>query len=189
MAKGAWPAGVPLSGGPALLRPFADEDAQARCDFYVRNRSYFREHSGIEADKFYTPDGQRAIIRSQHADQAAGDGWYWGIFRGPGEHVIGVVSLTGIVRGPFQAAWIGYSIDEAHTGRGLATHAVQAVTAHAFRDLGLHRVEAGVMPSNAASIRVLEKAGFAREGLMRQTVLINGRWEDHWHYAAVSDTP
>lgn len=180
----AWPA----AGGQAHLRPFGEADAGARRDFYVRNRAHFETHSGVESDEFYTAEGQRAVIRVQHADQQADDGYYWGLFVSPGGALIGVISLTGIVRGPFQAAWIGYSMDEGHTGRGHATRAVEAVAAHAFWHLGLHRVEAGVMPSNPASIRVLEKAGFAREGLMRQTVLINGIWEDHWHYAVVNGT-
>jgi ribosomal-protein-alanine N-acetyltransferase len=60
------------------------------------------------------------------------------------------------------------------------------VTAHAFSDLKLHRLEAGVMPRNTASTRVLEKAGYLREGLMKQNMLVNGTWEDHWHFAQVN---
>ncbi len=57
--------------------------------------------------------------------------------------------------------------------------AVRLMVDYAFTELKLHRIEAGVMPRNLGSIRVLEKAGFHREGIARSNVLINGKWEDH----------
>ena len=95
------------------------------------------------------------------------------------DELIGTVSLTEVVRGSLQSGWLGYSLDHAHDGRGFTTAAVRLVLDYAFRTLKLHRIEAGAMPHNIASIRVLEKVGFEKEGLSKKNVLINGTWEDN----------
>ncbi|GMA58037.1 acetyltransferase (GNAT) family protein [Alicyclobacillus sacchari] len=77
-------------------------------------------------------------------------------------------------------------MDKAYNGRGYTTEAVRLVVDYAFRVLKLHRIEAGVMPHNEGSIRVLEKSGFEKEGLSKKNVLINGKWEEHLHFAIVN---
>ena len=57
--------------------------------------------------------------------------------------------------------------------------AVSALVPFAFSSLRLHRIEAACIPTNAPSIRVLEKCGFSREGLARRYLCINGIWQDH----------
>ncbi len=89
--------------------------------------------------------------------------------------------MTKVVRGSLQSGWLGYFLDYAHNGRGFTTAAVRLVLDYAFRALKLHCIEARVMSHNIASIRVLEKVG-----LSKKNVLINGTWEDHWHFAIVS---
>ena len=89
------------------------------------------------------------------------------------------MSLSEIVKGNFQSCWIGYYLDRNHNGKGYMTEAVTYTADYAFKELGLHRIEAGVMPHNEASIRLLEKAGFEKEGIARESVRINGKWEDH----------
>jgi ribosomal-protein-alanine N-acetyltransferase len=97
--------------------------------------------------------------------------------------IIGRVALGGIQRGALLSAHLGYWIDAEHEGKGLMTEAVQEATAFAFAALGLHRVQAAVMPRNAGSQRVLEKAGFRKEGLAERYLCIAGVWEDHIVYA------
>jgi ribosomal-protein-alanine N-acetyltransferase len=83
---------------------------------------------------------------------------------------IGYVNLGEIERAQGRCK-LGYVIGEkALWGRGYATEAVRAVVAHAFGPLGLHRIQAGAYATNAASIRVLEKVGFRREGVLRAHV-------------------
>ena len=101
--------------------------------------------------------------------------------------VIGRVTLGGVLRGAFQNAYLGYWIDEEHQGRGLMTEAVLATTAFAFSAAGLHRVQAAVMPRNAASLRVVQKAGYRREGLAERYLCIAGAWEDHVIYAMTAE--
>lgn len=81
---------------------------------------------------------------------------------------------------------IGYVLDQNHNGKGYTTEAVNLVVNYAFNTLKLHRIEAGVIPHHKASIRVLEKNGFHKEGIARQNVKINGRWEDHQILAIIN---
>jgi ribosomal-protein-alanine N-acetyltransferase len=91
-------------------------------------------------------------------------------------HIVGRIALGGILRGAFQNAYLGYWIDVGHQGQGLMTEAVRAATTFAFGAGALHRVQAAVMPSNKASLRVLEKAGYRREGSAPRYLCIAGAW-------------
>ena len=97
--------------------------------------------------------------------------------------LLGRVVLSEVARGPFQNAYLGYWIDHRHQGQGLTTEAVSAAVRFAFEDAALHRVQAAVMPHNAASRRVLGKIGFREEGLAARYLAIAGKWEDHVLYA------
>jgi len=99
----------------------------------------------------------------------------------------GFFNLNEIVRGPFQNAYAGWSVDAELFGRGVGTAGVRALLAFAFAapplGLGLHRVQANIIPRNQASVRVAQKAGFRLEGLARRYLSIAGAWEDHAMYA------
>ncbi|MFZ4894859.1 GNAT family N-acetyltransferase [Plantibacter sp. Mn2098] len=84
-----------------------------------------------------------------------------------------------MARGPFQSSGLGYWVVESETGRGLATTTVQAIVEHARDVLGLHRIEAGTLPHNTGSQRVLQKAGFERIGYAPNYLSIDGSWQDH----------
>jgi ribosomal-protein-alanine N-acetyltransferase len=101
--------------------------------------------------------------------------------------VIGRVALGGVLRGAFQNAYLGYWIDVAKQGFGLMPEAVRAATTFAFRGVGLHRVQAAVMPRNSRSLRVLEKVGYRREGLALRYLSIAGSWEDHVLFAVTAE--
>jgi RimJ/RimL family protein N-acetyltransferase len=79
-------------------------------------------------------------------------------------------------------AEIGYTLAPGWQGHGYATEAVQAVLEHLFRVRGLHRVSAECDARNSASVRVLERTGFQREGLLRQHTWIKGEWTDDLLY-------
>jgi ribosomal-protein-alanine N-acetyltransferase len=78
-------------------------------------------------------------------------------------------------------------MDEQFIGRGIASEAVKLVTTFGFEQLRLHRIEAYVSPDNVGSLRVLEKAGFQKEGLLKRFLFINGEWKDHYYYALLED--
>ena len=121
--------------------------------------------------------------RQRHFDAAYG----FGIFlrdRGP---FIGEVSLGSVQRGPFQSANVGYWIDEAHAGQGYMPEAVAVVLRYAFDQLGLHRVEAAIVPRNERSRRVAEKLGLRDEGTSERFLQIRGVWEPHVRFAITAE--
>lgn len=101
--------------------------------------------------------------------------------------MIGLFSLSEIVRGFFQNAYGGWRVGAEFIGQGLATEGVRGMLDLAFAEpplgLGLHRVQANVIPTNAPSLRVAEKAGMRREGLALRYVQIDGQWQDHVMFA------
>jgi RimJ/RimL family protein N-acetyltransferase len=95
---------------------------------------------------------------------------------------VGLVALT-VGKSAFRTGEVWYKLLPAHWGQGLASEALAAVLAFGFDRLGLHRIEAGCAVGNAASIRVLEKAGMTREGRKRQVLPIRGHWVDNFWFA------
>lgn len=80
-------------------------------------------------------------------------------------------------------AQIGYTVGKPHWNQGYASEAITALVAYAFRTFDIHRITASADPRNAASCRVLEKAGFTREALFRQSEWFKGEWADDAVYA------
>jgi len=103
----------------------------------------------------------------------------------------GTFSLNNIVRGVFQNADAGWAVMVDCVGEGLATEGLCALLGFALRaeplGLGLHRVQANVIPGNAASLRVARKCGFREEGLARAMIQIDGRWQDHVMFAKLAE--
>jgi [ribosomal protein S5]-alanine N-acetyltransferase len=167
------------------LRHLTAADAEALLAFMTENREFLEQWEPVREAEFFTLEAQVADIEAAAADADADRRHAFGIFAG-GE-LVGRLALNQIVRGVFQNAYLGYSIGERWNGRGLASEAVGVAVGFAFGELGLHRVQAAVMPRNAASIRVLEKNGFREEGYAVGYLCINGVWEDHRIFARTRD--
>jgi ribosomal-protein-alanine N-acetyltransferase len=101
--------------------------------------------------------------------------------------IVGVVNISEIVRGVFRSAYLGYYAFSPHQSRGVMTATLSKVVTRAFREHGLHRVEANIQPANAASIRLVARLGFRKEGLSRRYLKINGRWRDHERWAVTRE--
>jgi ribosomal-protein-alanine N-acetyltransferase len=97
--------------------------------------------------------------------------------------IVGVVSVSEIVRGNFQSAYLGYYAHAAFARRGMMTQALQLLLRHAFTRAGLHRIEANIRPRNVASIRLVKRVGFRLEGLSPRYLKVGGRWKDHERWA------
>jgi ribosomal-protein-alanine N-acetyltransferase len=180
----------PLIGPRVLLRPLASADFPAWREVRVRSRAWLEPWEplidpglpdpAIDPEAFRSRCG--AWDRQRHFDAAHG----YGMFLRDGTF-IGEVSLGSVQRGPFQGASIGYWVDEAHAGQGYVPEGVVLIMRHAFEDLGLHRLEAAIVPRNAPSRRVAEKLGLRDEGTALSYLQIRGRWEDHVRYAITVD--
>lgn len=101
--------------------------------------------------------------------------------------IVGMVNLSLIARGPFQNAVMGYWLGAPFVGRGYMTEGITLGLRHAFGALGLHRVEANVMPANTRSLAVVRRAGFREEGFSPNYLEINGRWRDHVRFAMTAE--
>lgn len=163
-----------LACDPALAGPAAA--------FYRRNRAAFAPFDPVQPEEFFTAEGQAERLAFDLEQAEAGRCFRFLLVqpRHPGK-IIGLAGLNEIVRGAFQSCFISYKIDHTLWGRGCGSEAIACGAEWAFRALGLHRVEANIMPRNTASRRAAAKAGFVEEGLSRKYLKINGVWEDHIH--------
>jgi ribosomal-protein-alanine N-acetyltransferase len=101
--------------------------------------------------------------------------------------IAGVFTISQIVRGAFQSAYLGYYAHEQYARQGLMGEALEQLLDHSFRSLGLHRIEANIQPANAPSIALARGAGFRLEGFSPRYLLIGGQWRDHERYAITVD--
>lgn len=109
------------------------------------------------------------------------------IFRSEDDALVGGLTLANIRRGVAQAGSIGYWTGAPFARKGHMTAAMRALVPFCFGTLRLHRLEAACIPGNTASVRLLEKTGFQREGYARSYLCINGIWQDHLLYARLKD--
>lgn len=163
------------------LRPFVQSDAEAMLGLRIKNRAFLVPFEPHRTTNVYTLSAQRQQIAADEDGFASGRRFAFGVYLD--ELLVGRVSLDNVVRGAWQNATLGYFVDHEHNGKGIATEAVKWAVAYGFEEASLHRVQAGVMPRNVRSIRVLEKVGFRFEGVSLKYLQINGVWEDHNMYA------
>lgn len=138
------------------------------------------------ADELSRAAYRRRLRRYRH-ERRNGTGAAFFVVRRSDRALLGGVTLTNIRRGVTQSASVGYWIGLPYVRQGYAGEALAEVVRHAFDDLELNRVEAASMPSNRASIAVLERAGFRHEGLARRYLRINGVFEDHLLFARLRE--
>jgi [ribosomal protein S5]-alanine N-acetyltransferase len=101
--------------------------------------------------------------------------------------LVGFANISNIVRGSLQSGYLGYGAFASHAGRGLMTAGLSAVVGAAFRDLGLHRVEANIQPDNTRSLAIAGRLGFRREGFSPRYLYIDGEWRDHERWALLAE--
>ena len=101
--------------------------------------------------------------------------------------IAGVVNVSQIFIGPFRSAYLGYYAFAPSAGAGHMTEGMRLVIRHAFGAMGLHRLEANIQPANAASIALVRRCGFRREGFSPRYLKIGGRWRDHERWAITAE--
>ncbi|MGD0317869.1 MAG: GNAT family protein [Xanthobacteraceae bacterium] len=129
----------------------------------------------------------RRRIRRYAEDLRTDQGYAFLIIRSSDNALVGGLTLANVRRGVAQAGSLGYWMGQPFVDRGYMTAAVRAVIPFAFGTLRLHRLEAACIPTNTASIRLLENTGFIREGYARDYLCINGIWQDHLLYGRLKD--
>jgi [ribosomal protein S5]-alanine N-acetyltransferase len=172
-----------ISGEGIVLRSPQLSDYAEWTQLREASRSFLTPWEPIWPVDDLTRASFRRRIKRYCDDQRSDLAYAFFIFRTQDNALVGGLTLANIRRGCAQAGSLGYWIGAAYARKGHMTAAVRAVVPFAFATLKLHRVEAACIPSNVASIGLLEKTGFQREGLARQYLCIDGVWQDHLLYA------
>lgn len=176
-----------LEGKNVYVKFVEETDVDSLLRLELKNKDFFQPFTGLRDELFYTYQGQLNRMREASLANIEDTGYFFLICLKETREVIGKLILSEVARGNYQSCWIGYFLDREYNGKGYMTEAVKLVVNYAFQELKLHRIEAGVMPHNTGSMKVLLKAGFHKEGIARKNVKINGSWEDHQILAIVND--
>jgi ribosomal-protein-alanine N-acetyltransferase len=167
-----------------IVRVPAVSDADAIATYQAANRRHLAVWEPLRPEEYYTAAFWRLELQRLSALSLQGATVPFILsLRDLPPHVppsiVGTCSLTNIVRGPFQAAYLGFGLAEAAVGQGLMSEALSAVIHFAFTDLNLHRLMANHQPENDRSARLLARLGFTVEGRAPDYLHINGAWRDH----------
>jgi ribosomal-protein-alanine N-acetyltransferase len=180
-------AGPVIRGEGVLLRPPRAADYPAWSTLRDASRDYLQPWEPAWPEDDLTRQAYRRRLTVYAREMELGNAWPFFIHETGRDQLVGAVTLSNIRRGVAETGTIGYWIGRPHAGRGFGTAAVRALAGHAFERLKLHRIEASCLPTNAASRRVLEKAGFRHEGQAKAYLKINGQWADHLLFGLLSE--
>jgi ribosomal-protein-alanine N-acetyltransferase len=184
-----WP--VTLECDDLVLRPIRYRDKKEWTEVRSRNSEWLARWEASNPDPRGGLPDYRQMVRSLNAQAAQATALPFVItertagLRNP--PIIGQLTVSSIVWGSAMMATLGYWVDQARAGRGIAPTAVALVTDHCFQTLGLHRMEINIRPENGPSLRVVEKLGFRDEGYRPRYLHINGEWADHRSFALTSE--
>jgi ribosomal-protein-alanine N-acetyltransferase len=165
-----------------LLLTLPPPETSARLLAYaIENHNHLAPWSPTRPDDYYTDQHWRDRLQLARDEFTRGESLRLVLFwrDRPLEDVVGECNFTAIVRGPFQACYLGYNLDHRAEGRGLMSEALRAAIDYVFSELKLHRIMANYMPANERSGRLLRRLGFTVEGYARDYLLIAGEWRDH----------
>ncbi len=156
-------------------------------DFYLRNLLDFAQYEPIDLDAASTLSYHERLLDVEYDLMCKNQLVRYFFFQKDNPfQIVGTVSFRNFNRaGHLQSAQIGYKVDQEFRRRGFAKEALYATCLDMLYTENFHRIEAWVLPYNTPSCRLLEGLGFVREGLMRDKVLLNGNWEDHYLYSLV----
>lgn len=167
------------------LRPLESDDVDALNGLVVRNREFLAPFEPARDEEFYTARFRAGEVARLLAAADAGTTLPFVILLDG--TLVGRITLNNVVRGALQSAAVGYWVDQAANGRGVASAAVAEVARIAFGELDLHRLEAGTLLHNHASQRVLAKNGFVQYGVAPRYLRLAGQWQDHVLFQRLAD--
>jgi ribosomal-protein-alanine N-acetyltransferase len=178
-----------VRGRQVYLRQPAMGDYSAWAELRALSRQHLTVWEPLWTRDELSRSAFRRRLRQYQREMREDQGYAFLIFREGDATLVGGLTISNVRRGVAQSASVGYWMGLPHIRCGYMTDALRAVLPFAFGTLGLHRLEAACLPHNAPSARVLEKAGFRREGTARRYLKINDIWQDHDLYALLHDDP
>ncbi|ELR67512.1 Ribosomal-protein-S5p-alanine acetyltransferase [Photobacterium marinum] len=165
--------------GDFKVRLITTKDVHQITAYYQRNRAYLQPWEPLRDEAFFTEAGWSKRLNQLSELHKHKLAYYFVIVRKGSNEICGVINFSNLVRHPFYACHVGYSLDENCQGKGVMRRALNAAVEWMFEEQHFHRVMAAYMPRNKRSEAVLKAAGFEKEGTAKDYLLINGRWEDH----------
>jgi len=172
-----------------MLRTPQMSDYLAWAELRASSREFLMPWEPLWATDELSRASFRRRVRHYLRDLREDVGYALFVYAAATGELVGGLTLCNVRRGVTQSCTLGYWIGLQHAQRGYMTAAVRAVMPFVFDTLELHRLEAACLPTNLASIKLLEKTGFQREGLARRYLRINGVWQDHLLYALLDSDP
>lgn len=180
---------APIEGEGILLRTPQQGDYLEWAELREKSRPFLAPWEPTWPADDLMRSAFRRRLRRYNEDMRTDQAYSFFVFRSSDQALVGGLTLSNVRRGVAQSGNLGYWMGAPFVQQGYMTAAVRSLSAVCFTTLRLHRIEAACIPSNKASIRLLEKTGFEREGYARQYLCINGHWQDHVLYARVSGDP
>ena len=172
------------------LRILDEHSAPLVLSYYMRNRAFHQPWFPTRDDPVFTLRQQQMSLASEQADFLAGRAVpFWLFHQDYPDRIIGRFAFMQIIHGSLRSASLAWHLDQDWQGQGLAHEAGLAAIPCLFADLGLHRIEAFILPCNTRSIALARRLGFELEGLSPRYLMINQVWEDHLRYVRLSDGP
>ncbi len=182
---GSLETGPSIEGHGIFLRTPVMSDFAEWAKLRSESRSFLTPWEPLWQQDDLTRPAYRRRLKRYQREIREDLGYPFFLFRAGDDVLLGGLTLTNVRRGVSQCCSLGYWMGASHADRGYMTNAVQAILPFVFETLKLHRLEAACLPHNAASIKLLEKVGFKREGYARNYLCINGQWQDHLLYARI----
>lgn len=184
---------VPLLLTERLVLTVPGAEAAARYAQFCRENAKFLEpFQGPFYQREFAVDFWEASLARRRQNFHADKGYSFGIFwrdaglQGP---LLGYCNFSEIVRGLFQACYLGYALAENVQGQGIMTEALGGAIKYMWSTVKLHRIMANYMPHNERSAKVLQRLGFTIEGQAKNYLFINGKWRDHVLTSLTNPTP
>ncbi|WP_321878331.1 ribosomal protein S5-alanine N-acetyltransferase [Paraburkholderia bannensis] len=184
------PLNIPATGlvtDRLKLQPLNPADAAELLQYQLDNRQHLQPWEPLRDDAFYTIEAIQRRIAGMVQQMHEGNALYLLIRDAQHQAVFGECNFTNIVRGPFQACHLGFSISASAQGKGLMHEALKQALEFVFETYELHRVMANYRPENARSGKLLARLGFETEGTARAYLKINGNWADHVLTSCIND--
>lgn len=179
--------GPVVHGDEVYLRMPQMSDYPAWAELRAQSREFLTPWEPVWTSSELTRASFRRRLKYYARDLKEDLGYAFFLFETDGDKLLGGLTLSNVRRGVTQACTLGYWIGTPHAAQGHMTAGVSAVIPFVFDSLSLHRLEAACLPHNDASMKLLDRTGFTREGIARRYLKINGVWQDHMTFALLED--
>lgn len=162
-----------------LVLPCPSE-ADAPLSYFTINKNHLESTNPVFPDGFYTRDFWEKRLEGSIGEYERDESvrLFIELLGAPGEF-IGAINFTQIMRGPFQACYLGYSIGARHEGMGFMREALEIAIRFVFEERHIHRIMANHLLENSKSADLLKRLGFRVDGFSPEYLFIRGSWCSH----------